>query len=481
MTVSNQKSVTIGNVSANGATAATRGDVNITTNTNIQDASVQVGSVSSLNKDVTLKFVGQENLSVGAVTADDNSTGVKNFGKVNIDVTTSDNDATATFGNVRGVSVNLNVNNLKSLSVQSATATDGDVMINTGTNTYLETASFGFVSGKNVTMEVSNVTAPITGVTTVNVQNNLTINGYAGDDVSQFAITLQTPVDTTAKDFVANLTNVKGTINAVGGNSVIETMTIKGSITNPSSLKSAGQNSDLQVDASNLIALKSIDLSGYTNGSGKVELTTSAVSTDLTAIKGATTATQMNIYSTGLKTVEGGAGNDKVVFYAAQTKDIKVSLGAGNDDFVFDGTAALTANKKFEISGGAGNDTFDLSAVKTDATASKYTTITDINRGDKIKLGATAAFEKYTATDLDSEVSLSAAANKVLTHSNANVANKVWAFVYKSETYLVNDSDGNSTALSANDNLVKLAGLSHFDRFDASLYSGMLTVTNTNF
>ena len=482
VTVSNQKSVTIGNVSANGATAATRGDVNITTNTNIQDASVQVGSVSSLNKDVTLKFVGQENLSVGAVTADDNSTGVKNFGKVNIDVTTSDNDATATFGNVRGVSVNLNVNNLKSLSVQSATATDGDVMINTGTNTYLETASFGFVSGKNVTMEVSNVTAPITGVTTVNVQNNLTINGYAGDDVSQFAITLQTPVDTTAKDFVANLTNVKGTINAVvGGNSVIETMTIKGSITNPSSLKSAGQNSDLRVDASNLTALKSIDLSGYTNGSGKVELTTSVASTDLTAIKGATTATQMNIYSTGLKTVEGGAGNDKVVFYAAQTKDIKVSLGAGDDDFVFDSTAALTANKKFEISGGAGNDKFDLSAVKTDATASKYTTITDINRGDKIKLGATTAFEKYTATDLDSEVSLSAAANKVLTHSNANVANKVWAFVYKSETYLVNDSDGNSSALNANDNLVKLAGLSHFDRFDASLDSGMLTVTNTNF
>ena len=145
VTVSNQKSVTIGNVSANGATAATRGDVNITTNTNIQDASVQVGSVSSLNKDVTLKFAGQETLSVGAVTADDNSTGVKNFGKVNIDVTTSDNDATATFGNVRGVSVNLNVNNLKSLSVQSATATDGDVMINTGTNTYLETALSKFV------------------------------------------------------------------------------------------------------------------------------------------------------------------------------------------------------------------------------------------------------------------------------------------------------------------------------------------------
>ena len=487
VTTSNQKSVTIGDVSAKGLLDTVnnkdhRGDVNITTNTNIQDASVHVGNVESKAKDVTLKFVGQENLRVGTVTADDNSTGIKNFGKVNIDVTTNDNDATATFGAIRGVSVNLNANNLKSLSVQSATATDGDVMINTGTNTYLETASFGTVSGKNVTMEVSNVTAPITGITTVNVQNNLTINGYAGDDVSQFAITLQTPVDTTAKDFVANLTNVKGTINAVvGGNSVIETMTIKGSITNPSSLKSAGQNSDLQVNASNLTALKTIDLSGYTNGSGKVELTTSAASTDLTAIKGATTATQMNIYSTGLKTVEGGAGNDKVVFYAAQTKDIKVSLGAGDDNFAFDSTAALTANKKFEISGGAGNDTFDLSAVKTDATASKYTTITDINRGDKIKLGATAAFEKYTATDLDSEVSLSAAANKVLTHSNANVANKVWAFVYKNDTYLVNDSDGNSSALNANDNLVKLAGLSHFDRFDTSLDSGMLTVTNTNF
>ena len=79
---------------------------------------------------------------------------------------------------------------------------------------------------------------------------------------------------------------------------------------------------------------------------------------------------------------------------------------------------------------------------------------------------------------MDSEASLLAAANKVLTSAAANTANKVWAFSYGNETYLVRDNDGLSTGLSTDDNLVKLAGLSHFDVFDANLNANELTVTN---
>ncbi|WP_295145259.1 hypothetical protein, partial [uncultured Campylobacter sp.] len=64
------------------------------------------------------------------------------------------------------------------------------------------------------------------------------------------------------------------------------------------------------------------------------------------------------------------------------------------------------------------------------------------------------------------------------TSSGANVANKIWAFSYGNETYLVRDNDGRSNVLSANDNLVKLAGLAHFDYFSANLNSNVLEVTN---
>ncbi|WP_297940043.1 DUF4214 domain-containing protein, partial [uncultured Campylobacter sp.] len=453
--VSNQKSVTIGDVSASGTTAATRGDVNITTTTSIQDALVKVGNVSSSAKDVTLKFIGQERLEVGAISAEDPSTGVKNFGKVNVDVRTNDNDATATFGAISGTSVNLNVNNLKSLTVGGVMATYGDVMISTGTNTYLETASFTSVSGKNVTMDVANVTAPIIGTTYIQVHNNLTIKGYAGDAVSEYGINISNwATNTDDVNFVANLTNVKGSITSGNYGEQVKTLTIKGGVTNPSSLKSAGQNSDLSIDTNGLMGLKTIDLSGYTNASGKTALSTGSDNISLTTIKGATTATEIEVNSEGLKSIETAAGNDKVTINVAQTNDINISLGAGDDYIEFAIGAELTSGKKFVISGGAGKDTFNLAEAKTDATASKYVTISDIGRGDKIDLGTATAFAKYTATDLDSEASLLAAANKVLTSAAANAANKVWAFSYGNETYLVRDNDGLSTGLSADDNLV---------------------------
>ena len=482
--VSNQKSVTIGNVSATGLLDTVnnkdhRGDVNITTNTSIQDALVKVGNVNSSAKDVTLKFSGQETLVVGTISADDPSTGVKNFGKVNVDVRTNDNDATATFGFITGTSVNLNVNNLKSLTVGGVAATDGDVMISTGTNTYLETASFTSVSGKNVTMDVANVTAPIIGTTSVRAHSSVTIKGYAGDAVSKYDIDITNwATNTDDVNFVANLTNVKGSITSTNYSEQVKTLTIKGGVTNPSSLKSAGQNSDLSIDTDALMGLKTIDLSGYTNASGKTELTVGSNNVSLTTIKGATTATEIEINSEALKSVETAAGNDKVTIGTAQANDINISLGAGDDYIEFASGAELTSDKKFVISGGAGKDTFKLAEAKTDATASKYVTISDIGRGDKIDLGTATAFAKYTATDLDSEASLLAAANKVLTSAAANTANKVWAFSYGNETYLVRDNDGSSTGLSADDNLVKLAGLSHFDVFDANLNANELTVTN---
>jgi len=350
-----------------------------------------------------------------------------------------------------------------------------------------------------VNIDASNATAPLTDTDTstptppivnVFVKSEANIKTYGADSLNTFLIKLN-PTLASEKDFTANLTNVRGIINSnVGANSITETLTVKGGVTNPDSVAvaynpahyggiSLANYATLTIETGNMTALKSIDYSAYHNTIGQAHV--QAANEALETILGSnTTRTYINVVSAGsstkIKNIKTGAGNDLVDFQKTQENNVSVELGAGNDEIRLQ--SALTANKKFEISGGAGNDKFILGAAKTDANASKYVTITDIARGDKIDLGTATAFGKYTATNLDSEATLKDAINKVLTSSGANVANKIWAFSYGNETYLVRDNDGNNTALSASDNLVKLAGLAHFDYFSANLDSNVLEITN---
>ena len=247
-------------------------------------------------------------------------------------------------------------------------------------------------------------------------------------------------------------------------------MTVKGGITNPDSLIAAGENSDLSVDASPFYNLTSIDFSEYNNVSGVTSINTGDAiqSAKLLTIKGSMTKDDITVNSTNLKLVDTGAGDDKVKFTITQTKDITVNLGAGNDEIKFDGATELTANKKFQISGGEGNDTFILGLAKTDADASKYVTITDASRGDKISLGSTgtARLQKISL-NVDSRADLKTAINDALSSLSSTDANTIYAVYYGNDTYLVRDDNGNKT-LDNNDNLVKLSGLSNFDLLSAN-------------
>jgi hypothetical protein len=451
-------------------------------------------------KNATLKFEGQKTLTVGDVVAEEYLTsGVKNFGKINIDVKGSGSEAAATFGNISGVNVTFNANNLKNLTLGSVTA-EKDLTIKTGTNNNLDKVVFlGNITGKTVNIDASNATAPLTDTDTstptppvvnVFVKSEANIKTYGADSLNTFLIKLN-PTLASEKDFTANLTNVRGIINSnTGANSITETLTVKGGVTNPDSVAvaynpahyggiSLANYATLTIETGNMTALKSIDYSAYHNTIGQAHV--QAANEALESIIGSnTTRTYIDVVSTGsstkIKNIKTGAGNDLVDFQKTQENNVRVELGAGNDEIRLQ--SALRENKKFEISGGAGNDKFILGAAKTDASASKYVTITDIARGDKINLGTATAFEKYTATNLDSEATLKDAINKVLTSSGANAANKIWAFSYGNETYLVRDDDGNNTALSGADNLVKLAGLAHFDYFSANLNSNLLEITN---
>ena len=239
-------------------------------------------------------------------------------------------------------------------------------------------------------------------------------------------------------------------------------------MTNPEHLISAGIDTELLVSGLRISSLKTIDLSEYDNASGTTKITTidGAVYNDnVTTVKGSKTKDEIEIGSKNLKLVDSGAGDDKVKFTITQTKDITVNLGAGDDTIT---TTALTANKKFQISGGAGNDTFNLGASTTDANASKYVTITDASRGDKISLGsAGAATLQKIALNVDGRADLKTAVNDALGSLSSTDADTIYAVYYGNDTYLVRDDNGNKT-LDNNDNLVKLAGTSNFDLLNAN-------------
>ena len=85
---------------------------------------------------------------------------------------------------------------------------------------------------------------------------------------------------------------------------------------------------------------------------------------------------------------------------------------------------------------------------------------------------------KKVSMYLDNETSLLNAINKFLNDpANASAtANTTYAFMYKNDTYLLQDQDGSNNDLSAhNDTLVKLAGY-HIDNLNPYVSGAEITM-----
>ena len=484
----NQKSVDIGWLRGfNSADDSKKMDVDINLSTNISDATVSIGirdtglsygighridtEPNEMARNVKLSAAGQKTFKIKDIGA---------VGDVDVNIKGSGLHSTAEFrGSVTGKNVNINLDDLSNASFAYGIAANENLTIKSGTNNYLQSITFSTMeglSGKNVDLDFSNVIAPIYFYN-VTAQESLSFKGYAGDDVS----TLRSIIfNSTATDFTANIVNAKGHLNGNPANSTIKTLILKGGVTNPASIEVAGNNTDFTVMTGGLSKLQTLDLSGYVNASGKTITTVAATNIDIASIKGSATKDVLSIaYATNtkLKTVDTGAGDDEVTFSGTttQTHDITVNLGEGNDTIT---TATLTANKKFEISGGAGNDKFKLAAsTTTDNTASKYVTITDASRGDKIGLSdSVTGFVKTNANATSGQTDLKDAINAALASQGTTTANNIYAVYYGNETYLVRDADASKT-LSAGDNLVKLAGLSNYDVLNGNVITDTDGVT----
>ena len=164
-----------------------------------------------------------------------------------------------------------------------------------------------------------------------------------------------------------------------------------------------------------------------------------------------------------LKNAEEGTINLDGALTNSNSKSLVVKGTDGND--TFDVTGPLKNGESAEkpniltLEGGRGNDVYKIgAAATTNVDVTKYVSIKGIKQNDKVTITGATSWAKYTASDLNSKATLKEAITQVLTHNDANVANKVWAFTYKNDTYLIKDTDGANSDLTANDSLVKLAG-----------------------
>ena len=123
-------------------------------------------------------------------------------------------------------------------------------------------------------------------------------------------------------------------------------------------------------------------------------------------------------------------------------------------------------------------DEYKLIATYTDTDVTKYVAIKGIKKLDKITLGAAVTDNeiKKISTYLDNETSLKNAVNKVLNAADASAtANTMYAFMYKNDTYLIQDANGAQDDITVNDSLIKLAGY-HIDNLNPYVSGTEITI-----
>ena len=109
---------------------------------------------------------------------------------------------------------------------------------------------------------------------------------------------------------------------------------------------------------------------------------------------------------------------------------------------------------------------------------SNYVSIVNVKDNDKIKMAANIAGGeiKKVPMYLDNETSLLNAINKFLNAADVSIAaNTTYAFMYKNDTYLIQDANGGQDDITVNDSLIKLAGY-HIDNLNPYVSGAEITI-----
>ena len=405
----------------------------------------------------------EANISLNGIKEDITIGNVQNFNSLNFDIKNA--DKTFTVGNFTGVQ-------------QDATA------------------NFNFSNiGQNVTLGNFNDTAPTDAsgikfnLTANNLAQGLTIGNIgikesSYTDIHNGSVNINAGITegvvrigtiTTGADSKVNIDLSKtlqvNTVGAITSNDV----TLKSSEISPSNpvnitlASKTGINVDPKANVTGSVGQDEFVFKFRQDTGTESEAKTYTVSGDLRDgwdkyTLNATFAAQKlkTIDLSNLKNAEEGTINLDGALTNSNSKSLVVKGTDGNDTFnvagpLKNGESAEKPNI-LTLEGGRGNDIYKIgAAATTNVDVTKYVSIKGIKQNDKVTITGATSWAKYTASDLNSEATLKDAITQVLTHNDANVADKVWAFTYKNDTYLIKDTN-TALTFTGNESLVKLAG-----------------------
>ncbi|MFC2428672.1 MAG: hypothetical protein ACFNTA_06855, partial [Campylobacter sp.] len=187
-----------------------------------------------------------------------------------------------------------------------------------------------------------------------------------------------------------------------------------------------------------------------------------------------------------LKNVENGTINLGSALLGANNKSLTVKGTDGDDVFNLTGSLASGTDRKpnvLTLDGGNGVNTYNIgssskSVLDSSGNVVKYVSVANVKDGDKITLGSAVTDNeiKKVSAYLDNETSLKNAVNKVLNAADASAtANTTYAFMYKNDTYLIQDANGGQDYITTNDSLIKLAGY-HIDNLNPYVSGAEITM-----
>ena len=187
-----------------------------------------------------------------------------------------------------------------------------------------------------------------------------------------------------------------------------------------------------------------------------------------------------------LKNVENGTINLGSALLGANNKSLTVKGTDGDDVFNLTGVLASGTGRKpnvLTLDGGNGVNTYNIgssskSVLDSSGNVVKYVSVVNVKDGDKITLGAAITDNeiKKVSAYLDNETSLKNAVNKVLNAADVSAtANTTYAFMYKNDTYLIQDANGAQDDITVNDSLIKLAGY-HIDNLNPYVSGTEITI-----
>ncbi len=226
----------------------------------------------------------------------------------------------------------------------------------------------------------------------------------------------------------------------------------------------------------------SVDL----GGAGNLTLTFSAASTEVTSIDASKMTGALNVTTlagdTAATTVKGGSAADTITLAGAN--DVAIG-GAGNDTLIVTGNASAVT-----LTGGTGTDTFNVSAF-TAANPGSAVTITDIQAGEeiifknglngmnfassKVTLIGEATFTEYV-TEAAAMAELATETFYDATVGAGNYAGGIAWFQFNSNTFVVQDVDGNGAFTNGTDIIVKLNGLVDLSTASFNTTNGSLEI-----